>query len=573
MTRLLMAESPLWAQDRIQFYNSVCERVRRSYANTIEHWGKGYQGNMDWWVSEIGSRNTYTNTLLNECCHAVFIKESLSKESHISEVVVGSQALAHVLKSFCSRNYPHISVRCSKGKVRSAWEVLRFILVNMKATVKLVAQYIASRLVGSSAFTRVTGPLTLIDTFILNDSFSVNGFNDRYFNGFYEHLHPSEKDKVFYMPTLATDIGNIYRTFRHMRKSPVPFFPKEDVLKISDYLYAFSFVWRALRLYPKRIIVEDMDLSPLFRATWGCHLLSAASFEGLLNYRFAFRLKEKNIPIRLVVDWFENQIIDKGANAGFRRAYPDVPLVGYQGFIVPSTYLCMSPTPLEKESEVIPQVVAVCGKGFISERQEFCQDIPMETAPAFRFGDVYAPRVHWPDPDFFTILLSLPLEEGWKTVLRMSLGLAGQSLPPRTRFWIRRHPAGGDIDRWFRQEKEFKPPHFSVMTGDFATHLEMSNVVVSNTSSSCLQALAKGIPLVVASHPGLSLNPIPKEVDHSLWTQCYTSKDLLDALWSCFQETNTTRERRESEAIHVARAFFEPVTKEATRKFLRLDKA
>ena len=49
-----------------------------------------------------------------------------------------------------------------------------------------------------------------------------------------------------------------------------------------------------------------------------------------------------------LADWFENQVIDKGWNAGFNKFYPEVKSVGYSGQFPSQNYLCSFPTSCEK---------------------------------------------------------------------------------------------------------------------------------------------------------------------------------------------------------------------------------
>ena len=55
---------------------------------------------------------------------------------------------------------------------------------------------------------------------------------------------------------------------------------------------------------------------------------------GLLYYRFSRRFSEKGIKVRLLIDWYENQVIDRGLIKGFHDFFKNVPVYGYQGYII-----------------------------------------------------------------------------------------------------------------------------------------------------------------------------------------------------------------------------------------------
>ena len=58
------------------------------------------------------------------------------------------------------------------------------------------------------------------------------------------------------------------------------------------------------------------------------------SLLGILYYRFSKRLKENDIRVRLLVEWYENQVMDRGMIKGFHTHYPNCPVHGYQGYII-----------------------------------------------------------------------------------------------------------------------------------------------------------------------------------------------------------------------------------------------
>ena len=54
----------------------------------------------------------------------------------------------------------------------------------------------------------------------------------------------------------------------------------------------------------------------------------------MLNYKFFYRLSKNRVNVSKSFNWFENQIIDKGWNLGFRNFFPNQEKnsYGYQDF-------------------------------------------------------------------------------------------------------------------------------------------------------------------------------------------------------------------------------------------------
>ena len=107
----------------------------------------------------------------------------------------------------------------------------------------------------------------------------------------------------------------------------------------------------------------------------------------------------------------------------------------------------------------------VIGKGLIQSARIFCLGLNVTVAPAFRFG-VWTPRCHFPDRDFFTVLIAL----------------------------------------------------------------KNANLLIGNGSSTCLETLAKAIPvIVVGSRHELIHNPIPVFITDDIWCLCYSPEEIVTA--------------------------------------------
>jgi hypothetical protein len=99
----------------------------------------------------------------------------------------------------------------------------------------------------------------------------------------------------------------------------------------------------------------EFEITPLIKSElWSMTAFTQVCI-ALLNYRFTYRLKEKGVRLRLVVDWFENQITDKGWNAGFRKFFPETPTLGYAGYLVPLNWLARYPSEGEFQTQGILQ--------------------------------------------------------------------------------------------------------------------------------------------------------------------------------------------------------------------------
>ena len=96
-------------------------------------------------------------------------------------------------------------------------------------------------------------------------------------------------------------------------------------------------------------------------------------------------------------------------------------------------------------------------------------------------------------------------------------------------------------------------------------------MMLGNTSSTCLESLALGIPVVIiGSQSGLTQNPIPENVNKDIWRICYTPEELSDAISHFLNISDEERDILKKIGEEIREMYFEPVTREGVRKFLRL---
>ena len=108
-----------------------------------------------------------------------------------------------------------------------------------------------------------------------------------------------------------------------------------------------------------------------------------------LNYYFVKNLKSKKIKLKKIINWFENQQIDRAWNFAFRKFYPKSKTLGYQGFTLYPQYMCTHPSESEENCKVIPEKIIVIGKAFKNSIKEFFKQINIIQGPALTFQHVF----------------------------------------------------------------------------------------------------------------------------------------------------------------------------------------
>ena len=289
---------------------------------------------------------------------------------------------------------------------------------------------------------------------------------------------------------------------------------------------------------------------------------------GILYYRFSKRLKEKDIKVRLLVEWYENQVMDRGMVKGFHTHYPKCLVHGYQGYIISKDlHFYTQPSYSEFIGGAVPDKVFVTGQGLKENIVEFCQHIEVDVAPGFRFNEVNRKRLHFPVKNSFTILIGLPIGlVDSEEMLRMFISYANQN--KLIDYVIKPHPTWSE-DKIKSLFSKGELSNFRFVKGDFHYHVEKANLLVSNASSVSLEALTKGVPvIIIAPNSGIVQNPIPVDVSNNIWRLVRNLKDLNDSI-DFFKNRPLDEDR--SEYSYVKKEYFEPISEASVRNFLGLE--
>lgn len=551
-------------------FDAVVSRCRGSFTSLTDAASRRYGTDIFWWVSELACRNTLTNSFFLKYCQIHFIRELLAEGEKIAEVRADSLEFSRVLEK-CLEGYPARVTLAQPG----LWCRVRKYLSQGKDFVIFFLNVLLRTVLATWVLPCRTPPpppdSILTDIFVSDASFSNGRFSDRYYSHFGGFLDEEGQGKIVYAPTLMVRLPNLVPVLQSIRNAKDRFLLKEDVLRWQDLFWAFGVVFRILLRRPSGWTDEGIDFTPLARKVWRESILSPSSVLGLMDYRFAQRLKETKASFRMVIDWFENQIIDKGFNAGFRKFFPDIPHIGYEGYVTTPNYLCVYPSQSEFEFGVIPKTVAVIGPVLVPEMKDFCPRLDVIPAPALRFAWLWSSFTLDPDPAWFTVLVALDVTlEASCDILHCAMEAAKHGLPENFRFWVKPHPAAIPFDILLTRLGIELPQEFTVVSGDFPSTLRKCDMILSNTSTTCMEAVVFGIPAVIAgSRSGFSRNPIPAGVPKDLWRLCLTPEDTIQAM-NYFSHHPLDRDARMSLGRQIRKDYFTEVTPESVTAFIAL---
>lgn len=550
-----------------ELFNDLAMQAREPFNRLIEELAPEGGKALDWLVTAPGSRNTMTSHFFFRCCGLLLVRTLQERGESLEAVITDSPAQAGLLRALIPTTGPAPKVLLEPPLVPerfSRWRALK-VLSDLALG---VWTWTCARLTRPLARPLPGGPFTLIDTFLgIGDP-----DHDHYYPGLLDSLDQEERRDIIFAVTVAgVGFRGMLRVFVRLRRARRHLLPREDFLGLGDYFAAWLRAVKTARLPLKTALFEGFDVAPLARE----ELARLTSFDqtmaAFLNERFPARMAKADARVRTVVDWFENQAVDKGFNAGFLHSYPKARRLGYLGFLTSPFYLCQSPIPIERQSGVLPGELRGIGPGSSEILLEFLPNMPFAPAPAFRYRQSFDAEGFMGAPFPFTVLLSLPmLMADCQSILSVAADIVDR-LPGDVLVLVKRHPLVSESA--LRQNFSSNwPERLVFVEGTFNEAITRCRLLVSVTSGTSLEAIARGIPVIIVGNArGLTWDPVPASYDGDMHRVVYSAEALLAAILDHRQASPERIEQNCTAGKAFRERYLTPVSWETVREFLGLD--
>ncbi len=355
-------------------YYKCSLKNRKHFSSWIGKANSKFLKDLDWWSASPVSRNPYVSELFHHVCIIETIKE-LNKSNINFDLTVGSNHLKIIIENILKKKNYKIHIKNKSNFLNKYINILKSIFFTLFVfsvvrifTVKKQLNLIKKKKI-------------LIDTFVFND---IKKGNRLYKEGD-KIIHSKNVKHIFFVPTITPqkNLIKIFSNIIFLNKKKYIF--KEHYLNLKDLLFAFFHFARTRKFLVNYKKYKNLDLSRLIiDEIYLCKDYYSIVIS-LLNFSFARALKNENIQIKKVINWFENQTVDKGWNYGFRKFHPNVQTVGYQGFFYYGQYLNQTPSETEDKAKVIPRKIFVNSKIFVKLRKEFYKKANIKVGPTLSY--------------------------------------------------------------------------------------------------------------------------------------------------------------------------------------------
>lgn len=558
-------------KEQIILFNQISLDTKHQFNELTKQIIETSDGSIEWWVDTTVSRNPYISQLFVKCCH-VQLCLKIQEEHTINEVITSSRAVHSTLKQLFGKKSSTTKVAYVKQESSAIKQQIRdFFKIVLKSFIYLTQKKKQRRIQNNEK------PITLIDTFFVPSMFKTGKYKDRYFNGILENLSENDKKELYFIPNLSIYKG-LKAVFKMAEIAEEQFIYPIDYWTLKDYYFAITRPFRMQNLRSNDFYLGGLNVSAIVKEEWKRNLFHSSSYMGVLNYRLVKRWKELGLNLRFMIDWFENQPIDKGYHIGLNKYYPHVKVIGYEGFIVDMDFnFYLSPTDYEYNAGVVPKTIGVVGRLLEKNLLRYSQQLKVKTFPAFRFKNVWDTTTKEEELEktkgsdkTALVALNVSLTDS-SEILKLLLSTIEQNQLEDIQFLIKAHPLL-NLEKLKANLGNKFPKCVSFIEGDFKKILLASDILISNTSTTCLEALVQQRPvIIIGGQSGLTQNPIPSSISKEYSKIAFTEDELAEAINLFMGQKNNLISKKDAQKLKTQ--LFEPISKRAIEAFLALNQS
>lgn len=475
-------------------------------------------------ILRIVCRNTYMSKIYDRMCRLALLEDRLKNGEIYTSIITDSNKMKSPIRTLLNKYHSNAKLKVVDSQLSKFSFIypLYSIIRNLYICINL---WIWPKFIRFNQ--NPVDDIYILDTFIFKDSFDKNlKFNDRYYLDLIHNLDSNKRNKIWYLPTLNVlqYPWEWLKLFRQIAQSKENIMLKENWLKSSDYISSFLqsiTLGNAIKVIPEW---RGINISGLVSEEVFLERGSFSITQALLIYHFFKRIKNKGVKVNGVIDWYENQNIDRALYLGLRENYPNTKIKGYLGFVPQNYYLCLWPLKYELKGRVLPDEILVIGQKYISSIKKFLPEMKVSVAPAFRFKNTMK-YSHTSNKNKNIILLAMPMiiDEA-RNIINIALKVNRYK---EYKWLIKVHPTISQ-SQFKNKIPESINSQFKFIDKKNITELfHETHLLVTTASSTCIEALVCGVPVsIIGNRSGPTINPLVGVVDQKYWSVSYTSIDL-----------------------------------------------
>ena len=352
-------------------YFTLSIKYRKKFVNWVGKISSDFRTHYLWWIKLPSSRDPFKSNLYKNILILLVLKDKKILKK-IGKIVFENRSIYNSAKKDNKINFKDINVTIKEKNY--------FLKLINSIIFSFVTFLIIKFLTKKHQFSGKNYVLinTILDT--------KNKVYDNVFPRLNNILKKNKKNHVFFVPNFLVhkNILNFYRNIKILSKQE--FILIESFISFYDFLncmFKLLFFDKLRNTQKKFKEFISVDCSLLIIEEYNSKKDFYSEFQSKIKIIFIKKLSKININISKTICRFENQSIDRSWCYGFRKYFPNIKNLGYQGFLYYPHQPNQSPTLYEEKAKVIPNEVLVPGKLALKHRKEFYNKLKMKIAPSF----------------------------------------------------------------------------------------------------------------------------------------------------------------------------------------------
>ena len=517
------------ANNNIELFNELISKISNENLD-----------NFNWWIKSPASRNTYSSPLFYRLTCLKLVNELLDKNKFVySKILVDSFEFSALIKKLLSEKNQQKTIVHNTQDYSLFTKIIKDNFHKIKTSVFFILKYLIIKILVKKE--TILSPIKVVDTFLMPKFVQ----KDRWYASFFDELNEKEVQNLYFIPTIVnSSIKEFVKIIFKSKNIKRKIIFKESYLSFIDVISIVTNLFNN-KFNSKNVKYIDLEINPIIIEEFKFNRDQLTIVESLSIYKLFNNIYKKGIEIELSIDWFEGQSIDKAWSFSLNKFFPNCRTFGYRGGGDFSLHLCNYPIAVEKKANVIPETFLVNGTGYQKLVSKYLKNIKSIVVPSFRTLHVWDDNKTNLKNDLnnidFKVLVSLPISLTMsKTILNLLIcfNIKFENVLNKQIFFIKTHPAF-KTDKGFDNLTNQLSENFIFKNNEnFNSLLGRSNLLISEASGTCLEAIASCVPvLVIKSTKGLFYNPIPENIP-ALMFRIVSNVDHLHKQIEFYQNNN-----------------------------------
>ncbi len=518
-------------------------------------------------------RNPFGNNLLLYLTWLTLIADRRDRAETELLIFTESIALARTIEKFCKTmvwemrllGRWRMSVGWARGRVRACIK-LGYDLLSV-----LLRMLLSRQVFRSNHLARCAKVDILIDAYFYADSLAANGeYHDKHLPGLVSWYQDHGFSPAVYPYFIRITLSNLPELYKRMRDSSTLFVPWERFITLGHVLKtAVRCLAYGLKSNAGRLIYREVDVTPLVSSLR--FDAATAGMNAMLLERSPQGLYSHGIRPKYYLDWFENQPIDKACAIGFTAGQPDCKIFGLRQYALSPNFASLYTTDSEVSYGNCPQESWVVGSEAMEKLSQYDHVSKYRIVPALRYASLYERTNQYGNQNDLVIVLTHSREETTAIlamvfpVLECIAELFGVvRIKPHTDY-----PVSSFIKALSQRFPRVVSASWLVWESR-AMNLVLSDarIAITSGSSSALEALCCGVPVILAGrNAGLDINPLA-DLDERVWKIAYRPDDVKRAMIEWSPSHPLSSEMLLAIGYDIRSRFFEPVNEETMRAYI-----